>query len=189
MMAEEIVMTVMRALAEVGVPHMTVGALAGIYYGIGRNTDDADFVIEAEDLRLTPFREALGPKFIIDPQPRIETVTWSTYYYVSVAESDFAIELFMLRDDAHDQLAFSRRRVVRFETGDAPICSPEDYVITKLRWGRTKIRAKDIDDVRAVLAVQQGKLDMTYIRHWCDQHETRSLLEGLLSRLPPPPPA
>jgi hypothetical protein len=129
-------------------------------------------------------RQALGPNFKIDPQPRTETVTWGTYYYVSVSESDYAIELFMLRDDAHDQSAFSRRRVVRFEHGDVSICTPEDYVITKLRWGKTKIRAKDVEDVRAILAVQQGKLDLDDIRHWCDQHETRSLIEEQLSRLP-----
>jgi hypothetical protein len=184
MKADEIVLTMMRALAAVGVPHMTVGALAGIYYGIGRTTNDADFVIQADDLRLTPLRQALGPKFVIDPQPRIETVTWSTYYYVAVAESDFGIELFMLRDDPHDQLAFSRRRIVRFEGGEAPICSPEDYVITKLRWGKTKQRPKDIEDVRAVLTVQQGKLDLAFIRQWSDQHETRQLFEEILARVP-----
>src|SRR5678816_2085739 len=145
MTADEALLIVTRALVHVGVPHMTVGAIAGIYYGIGRTTNDADFVIQADDLRLTPLRQALGPGFVIDPQPRIESVTWGTYFVVTATESNFGIELFMLRDDAHDQLAFSRRRVVQFDGGEAPICSPEDYVITKLRWAKTKQRSKDLE--------------------------------------------
>jgi hypothetical protein len=34
-LADEIVMKVVRALIETGVPFMAVGALAGIYYGLG----------------------------------------------------------------------------------------------------------------------------------------------------------
>ena len=40
--------------------------------------------------------------------------------------------------------------------------------------------AKDLDDAKNVIAVQAGKLDLDYIRRWCDQHGTRSLFEQLL---------
>ena len=184
MTAEQVVLAVTRALAQLGIPHMTVGAIAGIYYGIGRTTDDADFLIAVDDLQLSPLRKALGTDFSVDPQPRIETVTMGTYYVVKHAESDFAIDLFILRDDPHDTQAFTRRRMVEFEGGQAPLCSAEDYIITKLRWAKTKQREKDTSDVRAVLAVQHGKLDYELIRKWCDQHETRQLFERILATLP-----
>ena len=60
----------------------------------------------------------------------------------------------------------------------------EDVVVTKLRWSRQGRRQKDVDDVRNVLAVQSGKLDLDYIRQWADQHGTRPLLEQLLSESP-----
>ena len=93
-----------------------------------------------------------------------------------------------MRDDAHEQLSFSRRKHIRFDRGETWICSPEDYVITKLQWAKRQLRGKDIDDARAVLAVQQGKLDLPYIRHWCDHHATRDLLERTLQSIPPLPP-
>jgi hypothetical protein len=37
-----------------------------------------------------------------------------------------------------------------------------------------------VQDVRDVIAVQAGKLNLSYIRTWCDQHGTRELLERLL---------
>ena len=68
------------------------------------------------------------------------------------------------------------------------VASAEDVIITKLRWSKNGRRSKDIDDVRNVLAVQAGKLDMPYIRGWCDAHKTRELLEATLAALPPLPP-
>lgn len=188
MMAETIVIAIANALKQVDIPHMAVGAFVGIYYGMNRTTDDADFVIQVDDLKLTPLRQALGPQFIIDSQPRIENVTLSTYYVVNHPESDFGIDLFILRDDPHERLSLSRRRLIQYEAGETYICTAEDFVITKLRWAKTKLRSKDSEDARAVLTVQRDRLDLAYVRHWCDQHGTRTMLEDALRKLPPLPP-
>jgi len=188
MTAETIVIAVAKALKQVGIPHMAVGAFVGIYYGINRTTDDADFVIQVDDLKLTPLRQALGPEFVIDSQPRIESVTFNTYYVVTHPESDFDIDLFLLRDDEHERLSLSRRRLIEYEAGETYICTAEDFVITKLRWAKTKLRSKDREDARAVLFVQHDHLDMAYIRHWCSQHDTLSMLDEVLQKLPPIPP-
>jgi len=45
---------------------MAVGAFAGIYHGINRTTDDADFVIQVEHLDLTKLRRELEPQFAND---------------------------------------------------------------------------------------------------------------------------
>jgi hypothetical protein len=60
----------------------------------------------------------------------------------------------------------------------------EDVVVTKLRWSKHGQRAKDVDDVKNVLRVQAGGLDLPYIRHWCDLHGTRDLFERLLQSVP-----
>jgi hypothetical protein len=189
MTAEEIVLAVAAALERAAIAYMTVGGLAGIYYGINRTTDDADFLLEVSELNLATLRQALGPGFMIDPQVGFETITLGARYVVHHPESDFDIDLFLLRDDPHEQLAFSRRKRITFDRGEAFICAPEDFVITKLKWALREHRTKDFDDARAVLAVQQGQLDLPYIRHWCDQHATRDLLEKTLQSIPPLPPA
>jgi hypothetical protein len=57
----------------------------------------------------------------------------------------------------------------------------------KLRWSKQGKRTKDIEDVQSVLAVQAGKLDMGYVRQWCDVHGTRELLEKTLAEIPEMP--
>jgi len=57
--------------------------------------------------------------------------------------------------------------------------TPEDVIITKLRWGSTQHRAKDRDDIHDILAVQGDRLDFDYIHRWADEHGTRKLLDEI----------
>ena len=60
--------------------------------------------------------------------------------------------------------------------------TPEDVVIQKLRWGRSK----DLDDARDILAVQGPEtLDMDYVQSWCARHGTSARLEEALAGIPP----
>ena len=51
----------------------------------------------------------------------------------------------------------------------------EDVVIQKLRWAKEGARAKDFDDVVAILSVQK-KVDFPYIHDWCGKHGTLEIL-------------
>ena len=92
----------------------------------------------------------------------------------------FKVELFLLSQDAHDQSRFQRRRAVQLHDRQIWLPSPEDVVVTKLRWAR----GKDKDDVRDVMAVQRDKLDWAYLEQWCRQHGTLALMEEIRSSLP-----
>ena len=189
MTAEDVVLAISNALTQTHVPYMAVGAFVGIYYGIGRTTEDADFLLQVSDPDLGALRAALGPDFTVDSQAKLESITLGTYYVAKHVASDFGIDLFLLRDDPHDQLSFSRRRKITFDRGESYIPAPEDFLITKLRWFKLRQRPKDIEDVKNVLAVQQGKLDLAYIRQWCNQHGTCEIFEMARASIPPLPPA
>ncbi|MFA7236064.1 MAG: hypothetical protein WC058_04290 [Phycisphaeraceae bacterium] len=58
--------------------------------------------------------------------------------------------------------------------------TPEDVIITKLRWSKQGRRVKDIEDVKGVLIVQTHEaLDWKYLQHWCGQHGTWELPQKL----------
>ena len=179
MSANQIVLRVIQALEQLGIPYMLVGSYSSNIYGIGRSTQDADFVLELGDRSATTLLDALGPDLTLDPQMQLETVT-GTARFVGRHESGFKVEFFLVSGDEHDRERFRRRKRQPFLTAFAYLPTAEDVVIQKLRWYQRSKRAKDVDDVRNVLAVQAGKLDLDYIRRWCDQHGTRSLFEELL---------
>ena len=187
MNTNEIVAKVIDAIQRCNISFMIVGSFSSNIYGVERSTQDVDIVLRLESRSINDLIQALGPDFYVDPQIGFETVTMTSRFIASHLNPHFKIELFMLSDDAHDLKRFERRRTlhIRGRTVDFP--TPEDVIITKLRWSKGGRRTKDIDDVRNVLSVQQGHLDLPYIRHWCAQYDTLDLFEKTLASVPPLP--
>lgn len=177
MTALEVMRAVAAALGAAGVEYMVVGSLSTSAYGVPRATKDADFVVQFGSSSVADVLRQLGPAFVLEPQMSFETITGTSRHRITHAESGFLIELFLLSDDAHDRERFARRRKVNYGGCDTFIASAEDVIITKLRWSRHGNRAKDIDDVRNVLAVRGDALDWDYVHRWCDDHGTRVLLD------------
>ena len=179
MIAAEFVSLIVDALEELGIPYMAVGSFSSNVYGHPRSTKDADFVLQLGDRSMGALADKMGASFVLDPQMTFETVTSTTRYRMKHRTTEFMIEFFMLSDDAHDQKRFSRKVSGMIGGRKAFVPTAEDVVITKLRWSPQGKRPKDVEDVQDVLDVQFGKLDIPYIRGWCDQHGTRDLFEQL----------
>jgi len=185
MNSEDAVSTVIRALDIIGMPHMLTGSLASNFYGVPRSSDDADLVLQTLEFDFAALRKELEPGLRINPQLSFETITGTYRYIIEKLEGEpYKIELFFLSDDPHDRIRFERRLPTRFDRHATFVASPEDVVVTKLRWSQLGKRNKDFDDVRNVLAVQGDSLDWPYIENWCDQHGTRGLLDQLRADLP-----
>jgi len=175
---------VIDALQQLNIPYMLVGSFSTNFYGTPRSTKDADFVVQLDASALRSLELSLGSDFEFDRQMTFETVTSTMRYRVRHKATAFMIELFELSSDAHDQSRFGRRVEVPFAGRKAFLPTPEDVIVTKLRWSRHGQRAKDLEAAENVLLAQRGTLDLAYIRSWCDQHGTRDLFEDLLKKLP-----
>lgn len=161
---------------------MLVGSYSSNYYGRPRSTNDADFVVVLGDEHLHQLRQGLGSQFELDTQMGFETVTMHTRYRITHRVSAFQIEMFLLADDSYNQQRFARRRQVDFEGCLTWLPSPEDVIVQKLLWSRGPGREQDIVDATNVLRIQLPLgLDLAYIRHWTDQHNTRNVFEKLLA--------
>lgn len=182
--SNDVTLAVIDALDACGVPYMLVGSYSSNMYGINRSTMDADFVIQLGSCSILDVARRLPPTVRVDPQLGFETVTMTRKYDATVEGSDFRVEFFLLSDEPYHQERFRRRvshhilgRTIWFPT-------PEDVIVTKLRWARSK----DIDDARDVIAVQGAQnvpLDWDYIHAWCDRHGTRALLDEIRRSIPP----
>lgn len=188
MHADEATFAVIAALNDLKVPYMLVGSMSSNFFGIERATRDADFVVQLDSVPINAIMRRLGSSFHIDPQMRFETVTGTTMYRMTIADSAFKVELFQLSDDPHDQARFARRVAIPLKTTQAFVQTAEDVVVMKLRWSAQGRRKKDMDDVENVVAVQGERLDWPYIYDWCEKHGTRELAERVRRSIPPLPP-
>lgn len=170
-----------RTLEGAGIRYMLVGSFASNQFGIPRSTKDADFVIDVPTNELNDLYDLLEPDWELDSQITFETITGSKKVEVHHPDTEFLIELFFLTKDPHHQERWQRK--IQEYVGDEQFWfpTPEDVIIQKLRWGRSK----DLEDASAVIAVQAGRLDYAYIDKWCQEHSTMKRLEDIRAKLPP----
>jgi len=186
MTVEELAALVVDACEAEGVMHMVTGAIAYNMYGIPRSTKDVDVVISMSDPgSMERVVARLAPLVEFDPQIQFDTLTWGRRLVgVTRFNPPCKVELFELFDDLFVQEQFLRRRRMRSAQINRTtwLPTPEDVVVQKLRWGRSK----DLDDARDVLAVQGPEsLDMAYIEGWCGRHGTTDRLRTVLDSIPP----
>ena len=105
----------------------------------------------------------LGPQFRFDPQMSFEPATMTFRHVFQVVGIDFKIEVFHLSDDPHDQERFRRRKQLTLLGHNVTFPTPEDVIITKVRWATQMRRSKDLDDARNVIAVQGNTIDWEYV--------------------------
>ena len=161
---------------------MVVGSLSRNAYAHARATQDADLVVAMSGHSLAELMRSLGPGFSLDQQTTFETSTGTTRDTLIAQGSGFKIELFHLSADAHDQARFLRRRATHFDTHPTWIPTPEDVIITKLRW----LRAKDREDIKDILAFLPAEtLDWNYLNLWTATHGTRTKLDEIRASIPP----
>ncbi|HYO09857.1 MAG TPA: hypothetical protein VER17_12875 [Tepidisphaeraceae bacterium] len=181
MTAADAVSRVVDALEALNIPYMVVGSFSTNVYGSPRSTKDADFVVEMGATPINSLAAAIGKEFVLEQQMSFETITATSRHRFRHERSAFLIELFLLSEDPHDRARFERRVTGDIGAREVFVPTAEDVIIVKLRWSRHGGRQKDVDDVLGVLRVQAGKLDVDYVRSWCDRHGTRELFERLLA--------
>ena len=163
MTAVNFVARVVEALERLGVAYMVVGSFSSNIYGRNRTPG-------ARGGGGIPARSA----------SLIRNDHGGDRYQLRHRATAFVVEPFLLRDDAFARERFARRVRGVIQGTAVFIPTAEDVVVQKLRWSLHPGRQQDLDDARNVIAIQLGRLDLDYIRRWCDQHGTRSLFEQLL---------
>jgi len=174
----EVTASVAKALDQLEIPWMIVGAYSSNAYGIGRSTNDADFVVQLSEGDLSNLIRMLGSEFSLNRQMQLEGMTGAVRNVITYLPNRFQIELFRLNpNDEHDQSRFDRRHRMKLGGTQQDVWLPtaEDVIIQKLRWQRRK----DLDDIVGILAVSGATLDWNYLAGWVNQHGTEKLLNEL----------
>lgn len=167
------------------IDYMLTGAFATSCYGVPRSTKDVDLVISVHaSHQIEGVISRLDDVVVFSNQVQFDTITWGKRHVACTRTSPYLkVELFELFDDPFVKKQFERRvkMVVPQLEIDAYLPTPEDVIVQKLRWARSK----DLTDAIDVLAVQgPAHLDMNYIQHWCGEHGCSERLEDALAKIP-----
>ena len=178
----------LRALSAVlktqGIRWYLFGAQAVAIWGRPRLTTDVDVTVQPESGAEALIALLRGAGFKLSEAFSDEFVRSTRVLPLIHQSSGMPLDVVLAGPGLEEQF-LHRAVVVALDDFAVPVISPEDLVVTKLLAGREK----DVEDIRGVLRVRAGRLDLDYIRRTLTmvedalgQSDLRPLFETELSK-------
>ncbi len=178
----EVLLQFARLLDGMSVPYMVVGSVASSLYGDSRATADVDIVADLRAEKVSPLVAALHEDFYVDEGAIHRAVQSRRSFNAIHFDSLFKVDVYVLPAEAFDQQQMERRRREKLFPDSAQevyLSSPEDTVLSKLRWHRRggETSARQLTDVAGIIKIQSDRLDVAYLCEWADKLNVRDLLD------------
>ena len=163
-----------------GIPYMATGGVALLAHGEPRFTADADIVIAPDAEALENFLRQADADWYVSSETARDALRERGMFNVVETTTGWKADLIVAPTDEFASLAFSRRRVISALGVSLVGISPEDLIVSKLRWAAAGDSEKQLRDAAGILAVQRGALDEEYLRRAASSAGVRDSVEGLL---------
>jgi hypothetical protein len=187
---DESVTVTLRIAAELerlGIDYFVGGSVASSVHGRPRTTDDVDIVAAIPGPQVDAFVRGLEAEFFIDADMIRDAIRRRASFNIIHLATMLKVDVFVLGNEDFAGQEMSRRQAVPLRGSSVWFSSPEDIVIEKLDWFRKGegISERQWRDVLGVLAVQAGRLDLSYLRLWAARRGLADLLERALAETTP----
>jgi D-ribose pyranose/furanose isomerase RbsD len=182
----QVTFLVLQVLDRLGVGYHLGGSYASAIHGIPRQTHDVDLVVDLRQDRVRELVRALTGEFYVDEEAVARAVAERASCNLVHFATGIKVDLFVKGTSAFDVAEFERKVPVRL--GDETphevfVKSAEDTMLRKLLWYRLggEVSDRQWEDVRGILSVQAGRLDMAYLFDWANRLGIRDLLDRLIA--------
>jgi hypothetical protein len=167
------------ALRSAGARWYLFGAQAALIHGTSRLTADIDATVAWQDAsRVEPLRAAVRAHGFVDRPVATDFTARTRVLPLEHSATRIEVDL-VLGGPGLEELFLSRAREHDVEGVRVPVASAEDLIAMKVLGGRPK----DLEDVRALLAANSGRLDLAHVRGVLSELESaldrRDLLPAL----------
>jgi Nucleotidyl transferase AbiEii toxin, Type IV TA system len=186
---------VVRALDEIRVPYMIVGAFGAISYGLNRGTHDVDIIVALNDEQCDALAARfLSPRYYADADQMREGMQLGIMFNLIDSDEGTKADLVPLSREPAYQEAFRRRirrsfQDKRDEGFEAWCARPEDIIIGKLIAWKEGQSAKHPNDIYALLqfdfaGLSDISIDLDYVAWRTNElgEDVRTLWLDLVAR-------
>lgn len=154
-------------LQAAGIDYCITGGYAVSVWGAPRSTLDIDLITGLKAAQIPLLVKAVAPKkgSYLDEEDMKEAVLSGGEFNYIPADSGLKVDFWVIKDDnAAGLLELKRRKKEIFEGQEIFFISPEDLVLSKLRWARQSASTRHAEDIRSVLAISGKAMDMDYLK-------------------------
>ena len=178
----KLAVTVLERLA---VPYMLVGSYACSVWGVARFTQDIDIVIELNATQIADLCSAFpAPEFYVSEAAARDALRHRRQFNVIHPASANKIDFMIARLDEWGRQQMGRSRSMPLEPDFlVRTASPEDIIISKMRYYQEGGSDKHLADSAGILARQGIRVDHDYIQHWASELGLTEIWNAILQRV------
>jgi hypothetical protein len=174
---------VISALRRHEIPYYVTGSFASSVHGEFRATADIDLVAAIEPAVLPALMREWDLAFVADAAQALSALASGTSFNLIHRTTYLKVDFFPC------DTAFNRSALDRAVTIQVPgaaealrVSSLEDILLAKLRWYRLGGESSAVQrrDVRQLVELNRGTLDVSYLRHWSAVLGVEDLLTTVL---------
>jgi len=177
-MFEKLIKRIAQRLDEHKIPYMIIGGQAVLVYGRPRLTRDIDITlgIDADDFTLVE-KACKKLKLKILPENPEAFVKETRVLPAEEPKSKIRVD-FIFSFTAYEAQALKRAKKVNIDNYPVKFASCEDVIIHKMVAGR----AIDEEDVKSILAKNEGSIDLKYTKKWLSEFDKITEHKGIMTR-------
>jgi hypothetical protein len=177
-----VALKVARALEGARIPYLVGGSVATLLLGEPRATLDVDFAVHMSADQAIRLAQALEAEFFVQREALIEAARLRDLCNVIHRRPMLKVDLHVREPRGHSAAEMSR--ALSMQVGPSAedrlrVATPEDAILSKLRWYRGGGAASDRQwrDVLGVMKVHRTSLDQAYLARWGIELGLKDLLE------------
>lgn len=179
---------IIEVLEENQIPYAIVGGYSAIYWGRPRFTQDADLLVELKLSQINVLVDALSDEFVISREAMQDAVRQHSEFNLIHQAEVFKTDLWVVANTPYDRQVLSRRQRGELGNREAYYQSPEDTILSKLRWCKAaNFSERQFNDALGVYEIQEQTLDQSYLDHWARILDVNDLLEKIRAEAALPP--
>ncbi len=181
----QVILTITGIFERMGILYLIGGSLASSIHGEARATRDVDIVAAIETKNIKGLVNSLKDKYYVDDEMIREAVKRKSSFNIIHFESQFKVDVYVLKQEAFSLEEFKRRRKIALDQNSesaAFFATAEDTILSKLVWFKKggEISDRQWNDIAGVVKVQQNRLDKKYLKHWAQILDVAELWERIL---------
>lgn len=176
---------VAKILERLKIPYLITGGMAVFVWGRPRFTADIDIVVELEPENINDLEEALlalSETSYVDKDTIKRALMRHGEFNFIDGKTGVKIDFWVLDKNSFDKSRLKRRIGRKILNENVYFISPEDLILSKLRWYERSESSRHLEDIESVLKIQK-KLDLRYIKKWAKKQSTIKIFENLLKKI------
>jgi hypothetical protein len=177
----EFLRLVVSRLESADIAYMLTGSMAMSVYAPPRMTRVLDFVVECEVADAGRITDLFRDDCYIDEASVREAIKGRTSFNIIHNEWIIKADFIVRKDTEYGRAEFGRRQALDMGDWKLHVATPEDLILSKLRWSEAGSSELQLSDARSV-ASSVDDLDWGYVRSWASRLGLADVLKEIDDR-------